>query len=121
VDVVPAPTLLGTSERPSNEVATMVIGSVRPTPPAVAMMDTDFISVTADVEILKLPILWPSGIVMLAGKVTSDASVVLSVTTVPPAGALLLISTVPMEVSPPASLLGSKYKFDGTALGVTRT
>lgn len=93
VDVVPAPTLLGTSEMPCNEVGTMVSGSNRPTPPAVAMMETDFMEVTVEVEMLNEAIAVPSGTVTLAGKVTIVGSVVVSVTTVPPTGARLFIST----------------------------
>src|SRR5258705_8137426 len=112
---------LGTSDRLCMDVGRMVINSDRPTPLAAAMTLTVVIVVTADVERLNVADVVPSGTVTLAGNVTRLASLVASVTTVPPIGAGLFISTVPIEVCPPASLLGSKLRFVGTALGVTRT
>jgi len=78
--------------------------------PRVAVIVEVVFALTDVVAMEKLAELFPAGIVTVAGGV-ADADVVESVTTIPPAGAVALIDTVPVDDFPPATVAGLSVKF----------
>ena len=60
---------------------------------------------TAEVETVKVPLLWPAAIRMLAGTV-ADPLLDERLTDTPPAGAGALSVTVPVEDDPPVTAVG---------------
>ena len=93
--------------RPLNvTVAVTVSVALRLTPLNEAEMSTALLALTGTVLIVKLALFFPAGTVTLAGTVATAVLPLVSVTTVPPAGAAALKVTVPVEGFPPATLVG---------------
>lgn|GEM_PF-2052949 len=87
--------------------------------PLLAEIVTDLVEVTAVVVIVKVAVVAPAGTVTEAGTGATAGLLLLSVTTVPPAGAGPFKETVPVEGLPPCTLLGSRVNSEATG-AVTR-
>jgi hypothetical protein len=75
-------------------------------PPAVPVIETDVNELTAFVVTVKLAVLFPAGIVTLAGAWATDVSLLVSVTIMPPGGAGTVKPTVPRDVFRPITFIG---------------
>jgi len=73
----------------------------------VAPMEAIVWEATVVVVTLKLPLLWPEGMTMLAGTV-AEADELLRVTRTPPAGAVADKVTVAVLLEPPATVVGDR-------------
>jgi hypothetical protein len=71
----------------------------------VALMDAIVCEATVVVFTVKLPVVWPAAMIMLAGTV-ADAEPLPRVTETPPAGAGALRVTVPVLLEPPVTVVG---------------
>ena len=83
------------------------------------MIATDVVAVTTDVVTANVAVVAPAATVTLAGT-TADASLLDSVTTAPPEGALPESVTVPVEPVPPTTLEGLTDT-DASVAGTTVT
>ena len=82
------------------------------------MIATDVVAVTTDVVTANVAVVAPAATVTLAGTI-ADASLLDSVTTAPPEGALPESVTVPVEPVPPTTLEGlSVTETEGVLAGV---
>ena len=81
-------------------------------------MVTVVLAETAIVVTVKVAVVRPEAIVTLAGTVATGGLLLVSVRTAPPAGAIELKVTVPVEVRLPAKLVGFKLKPDSVG-GIT--
>lgn len=88
----------------SRSVVTVTVDE-RVTPPAVAMMVEDWLSVTALVVTVKLALLAPAGTVTDGGTVAAAVLLLLSETTKPPDGAADVSVTVPVTGVPPTTVV----------------
>ena len=80
------------------------------TPPADAEILTEVELLTLLVETVKVALWAPAGTVTLAGTVATPVLLLVNVTTVPPGGATSSSDTVPCEVLPPWTEVGSSAK-----------
>jgi hypothetical protein len=70
------------------------------------------------VDTVKVALVAPAGTVTLAGTVAAEALLLASATSAPPAGAAALSVTVPVDPTPPVTLVGFRLR-DETVIGIT--
>jgi hypothetical protein len=80
-----------------------------------ALMLALILLLTVVVATLKVAELAPAGTVTVAGTTAFDGLLLASVTTKPPAGAALVIVTVPVEFDPPTTVVGLKVTVESAA------
>jgi hypothetical protein len=80
--------------------------ALRVAPPKVPVMVPDICSVTDAVLTVKVPLVAPAATVTLPGTVAVLGMLLDSVTTAPPEGAAVVKVAVPVETSPPTTLVG---------------
>src|ERR671915_1189587 len=87
VDELPPTTLVGLSETVDIATGTTVTTEKRVVSTCVAESPTLVVVEEVNVEIVKLPLVSPAGIVILGGTLTTDGTSLARVTTSPPGGA----------------------------------
>jgi hypothetical protein len=105
VDELPAATLVGLTESVDSAVGPTVMTEKRVVSTCVAESPTLVVE-EGNVEIVKLPLVAPAGIVMLDGTPATDGASLARVTTSPSVGAGSGSVTVPVDGVPPATLFG---------------
>jgi hypothetical protein len=80
--------------------------------PLLAEIVTDRVQVTTAVVIGNVAVVAPAATVTLAGTWATAVRLLVSVTTIPPAGAGPFNVTVPVDGFPPCTLLGSRVRDD---------
>jgi hypothetical protein len=109
----PPVTLVGESERlpmlPGPGAGGLIVRFAFTELALVALMDAVVCDATAVVFTVKLPVVWPAAMMMLAGTV-ADAELLASVTETPPAGAGALRVTVAVLLLPPVTVVGDKER-----------
>lgn len=107
VDVWPPVTVAGLSVRLESVGAVTVKVAVTAAPPLTDTPIVDVLSAaTGRLVTVKVPVVVPAGIDAVAGTVATEVVPEERLTVRPPAGAALLIVTVPVEVWPPATEVG---------------
>jgi len=106
VDVAGARTVVGFSVRPVKDGGVTVRVAVGETPLAVAVIVTGVVDATIAEVTVNVAVVAPAGTVAVAGTVAAEVLLDESATVRPPVGAGLLIVTVPVEVLPPATVVG---------------
>ena len=109
VELLPPVTLVGLKLKVLRAVEVIVNTAVRVTPPKLAVIVTAVDVDTGDVVTVKVALLLPAATVTAAGTVAAPLSL-LSDTADPPAGAGPLSVTVPVELTPPLTLVGLKLR-----------
>jgi hypothetical protein len=120
VDGLPPVTVVGETETPVKDDELIVRLAVAVTRPwladrALAEIVAVVVDETADVVTVKVALVAPEATVTVAGTVALvefDESWI----TVPPVGAAALIVTVPVELPPPATVVGERVKAVGTRM-----
>jgi len=88
-------------------------------PPPLVDIVAVLVDVTAVIVIGYIAVVVPASTVTLAGTWAATASLLVNVTTAPPAGAAALSVTVPVEGFPPSTDAGSKPTALNVAAGAT--
>lgn len=70
------------------------------------------LALTALVDTVKVALVWPAGTVTLAGTVAAAVLLLDRATLAPPAGAAADSATMPVDGSPPVTLVGSSCSSD---------
>ena len=109
VDVFPPTTLDGEKVTPEGEGAWIVREAVTLLPPAVAVKVAEVFDETEVVDIVTVAEVIPLGMVMVVGRVAL-LLLLLRVTVIPPAGAVVPRVTVPVVLDPPSTLEGDTVK-----------
>jgi hypothetical protein len=122
VDELPATTLVGLTEIVDIATGPTVIEEKNVVSACVAESPTLRIVEAVNVEIVKLSLVAPAGIVILDGTLASDGASLASVTMSPSGGAGSGNVTVPVDGVPPATLFGftvndARVGLDGGVLG----
>jgi hypothetical protein len=122
VEELPATTLVGLTESVDSATGPTVIEEKRVVSTCVAESPTLVVD-EANVEIVKLPLVAPAGIVILDGTLATDGASLARVTTNPSGGAGSGNVTVPVDGVPPATLFGSTVNDESVGLegGVSGT
>jgi len=108
---VPPTTVDGATETETRDGGVTVSPAVRETVPVLAVIVALFCAATAVVLTVKLAPLLPAATVTVAGTVAA-ALLLDKLTTTPPVPALPLRLTVPLEVAPPATVVGLRLNCD---------
>ena len=122
VDELPAATLVGLTETVDSVAGPTVIREKTVVSACVAESPT-VVFEDGNVEIVKLPLVSPAGIVILDGTLATDGTSLARVTTSPPSGAGSGSVTVPVDGLPPVTLFGLTVNDESVELGggVSRT
>ncbi len=116
VDELPATTLVGLTESVDRAVGPTVMKEKRVVSTCVADSPTLLVE-ELNVEIVKLPLVSPPGIVILDGTLATDGTSLARATTSPPGGAGSGSVTVPVDDVPPATLFGFTVNDESVGLG----
>jgi len=115
VDVPPPVTLAGARVSEAKTGALTVRVGVRVTPFNVAEIFTAVFAVTTCVVMVAVPVVEPAATVMLPETAATGGLLLVSVTSVPPAGAGPLSVAVATELAPPERLVGLSVNESNTA------
>lgn len=118
VDEAPPVTAVGLSPSVETDGALTVKVAFFATPPADAVMTGEAVAATGEVETVNVVDVRVAGTVTDAGTVAAAVLLLVSVTTIPPAGAAELMVTVPVEEVPPITVPGLRATWL-TACGLT--
>jgi hypothetical protein len=116
VDELPPTTLVGLTERVDSVAGPTVIREKTVVSACVAESPNVLLE-EGNVEIVKLPLLSPAGIVILDGTLATDGTSLARVTTSPPGGAGSGSVTVPVDGLPPVTLFGFTVNDESVGLG----
>src|SRR5918999_1031931 len=117
VDELPPTTLVGLTASVDSATGLTLITEKRVVSRCVAESPTLVVVEEENVEIVKLPLVSPAGIVILGGTLATEGTSLERVTTSPPAGAGSGSVTVPVDGLPPTTVFGFTVKDESVGLG----